>query len=66
MELQPNPDLLTELLQDVVPADDSLVRIWSQIGNTETLMMEEERLRERFLELAGKVISISQVMEKRQ
>lgn len=61
MEAEEIPNVLANILQEAVPADPSLVNIWRGLGST-TLEAEQGRLRERFLDLAGKVISINELV----
>lgn len=52
-------EILTELLGEVEPADESLVRIYEKLPE-ETLVAERERLRERFLDLGSRIIAINE------
>ena len=60
MEAEGTPNIFTELLTDVQPAPESLERIYRGLGAA-TMEAEEARIRERFLDLAGKLVTINQI-----
>jgi hypothetical protein len=53
---------LREVLSGVTPVDEHLVGIWRSIPD-ETLAEEQARLRERFLDIGSRLLSISEVRE---
>ncbi len=65
MTTEGTPNILLEVLQDVEPAPDTLATIWSKIGS-DKLEFEELRIRDTFLEVAGKLITISAINAQRR
>lgn len=60
MEAEEVPNVLSDLMLEVQPAPDSLAHIYRGLGAA-TLEAEEGRLRERFLDIAGRLATISEV-----
>lgn len=63
MEAEETPSILVEALQDMPPVPESLVNIWRGLGSA-TIEAEEGRLRERFLDLASRLVAINQLKGK--
>lgn len=65
MEAKEKPNILLDMLDEVPPASDSLVGIYAGL-DIAVIEAEEGRLRERFLDVAGRLIAISEMRDGRQ
>jgi len=64
MEAEELPSVLSDLLVDPIPVDEKLAHIYRGIADA-TIELEYGRLQERFLDMASKLITITQIMEER-
>lgn len=53
---------LPALLDEIQPVNDSLAEVFSKLPDA-TLAEEQARLRERFLEIGGRLIAVSEARE---
>lgn len=60
MDTEEKPNVLVDLYQEVQPSPEHLERIFRSLG-AETLAAEEARLRERFLDIASRLVTINQI-----
>jgi len=60
MDAEDTPNVLSDLVTQVQPADATLERIWRGLPD-DAVKAEQARLRERFLDIAGRLVTINQV-----
>ena len=63
MEPEGTPNILLDTLQDVEPVHELLLHTWRCLPD-ETLEAEQGRLRERLLDIGGRLVAITGVMEE--
>ena len=63
MEQEGTPNILLDTLQDVEPVHELLLHTWRSLPG-ETLEAEQGRLRERLLDIGGRLVAITEIMEE--